>query len=702
MLTAARAARLAMPVAGLMLAHQVAGKAVRDATFLNAWPVSYLPAVVTVTAFAVVATVPLYSRLLERFGPRTVVSIGFLGSAVWHLAEWRLAGTGRVAAVSVYLHLAGLSALLLSGFWSVMSERFDVQSAKAAYGRIAAAGTLGGLLGGLIVVRIAATTPASAFLLLALLHAGCGAGVILLGRSPSGFSSLARSAPRSGGVSALRSAPHMTTLALIVVLGTAGATVADYLFKLEVVQRVGTGAGLLQFFAAFYLVVQVITFLAQFAVNASVRRLGIGATMSTLPAGVCGLSAITMLYPATVMVIAMRGLEAVLRGSLFRSAYELVFVPMDPAEKRRVKTFLDVTCDRCGDAVGAGVVQLILVMGATYLVSHLLAAVMVITLLALWLGRRLDALYLRMVERRLTGHGADTPVLLQSETGWTVMDLSHVARRPPAPVLMPSPKALAPADDDARVRTIKELRSGDRDRVELALEDLADPGALEVSQVIHLLAWNDVVPAARTVLERTAAAHLGLLTDALLDPDTDFAIRRRIPRVLGTTPQGRAIAGLVAGLDDARFEVRYQCSRAIRRLIMRHPGLTVDGARMLEVAGRELSVPASIWHGYRLIDSDDHDDDSGTPDAPADHEQRNFEHLFSLLAAVLPAEPLDVALRGIRSDDAGLRGVAIEYLQGVLPPPIWSNLRRLVEAPPTASGGDVPGQSDPPPPATPR
>src|SRR6186997_3382781 len=101
--------RLAMPVAAVMVAHQVAGKAVRDATFLSAWPVAQLPAIVAVTALAVVATVPLYSRLLERYGPRAVVSIGFLVSAAGHVTEWRFAGNGRWAAVVIYLHLAGLS-----------------------------------------------------------------------------------------------------------------------------------------------------------------------------------------------------------------------------------------------------------------------------------------------------------------------------------------------------------------------------------------------------------------------------------------------------------------------------------------------------------------------------------------------------------------------------------------------------------------
>jgi AAA family ATP:ADP antiporter len=701
--TAERATRLAMPVAALMVAHQVAGKAVRDATFLSAWPVSQLPAIVTVTALVVVGTVPLYSRLLERFGPRAVVSIGFLASAVAHLAEWRFASGGRWTAVVIYLHLAGLSGLLLSGFWSVMGERFDIQSAKAMYGRIAASGTLGGLLGGVIVAQIVGVWSASsALLLLAILHLGCGIGVVLLGEPPAGFSSLTRSPDRTGdvlGLSVLRRAPHLATLALIVGLGTAGATIADYLLKMHAVQRIGTGAGLLQFFATFYVIVQVLTFLTQFAVNTSVRRFGLGATISTLPAGLGGMGTLSLLYPTFPIFVLLRGLESVLRGSLFRSAYELSFVPMDPVEKRRTKTFLDVTCDRTGDALGAAIVQLLLLTGATYLSSQLLAAMIALSAVGVWLGKRLDGLYLGMVERRLAGHGEATPLLVRSDAGWTMLEVSQRVQPERGPAA-PTAVGRTPVETDPELSRVADLRSGNRERVERALEQLTNPGALELSEVIPLLAWNDMVTLARAVLERAVSSHVGLLTDALLDSDTDFAIRRRIPRILGTMADERAIAGLVAGLDDGRFEVRYQCSRAIRRMLTRHPDLKVDGARFMAVAERELSVPPQVWHGYRLIDSVEHDEDISARDA-ADQGQRNLEHLFSLLAAVLPAGPLDVALRGLRSDDVALRSVAIEYLDGVLPTAVWSRLSRLLEVTSTASAGDAPAQSDRPRPARP-
>jgi AAA family ATP:ADP antiporter len=702
--TPERAVRLAMPVAALMVAHQIAGKAVRDATFLSARPVSDVPAIVTATALLVVGTVPLYSRLLERFGPRAVVSIGFLVSAAGHVAEWQFASGGRWAAVVIYLHVAGLSGLLLSGFWSVMGERFDVQNAKTMYGRIAASGTIGGLLGGLLVAQLAGIwSTSSALLLLATFHLGCGMGVVLLGDPPAGFASSTPPPDRSGGelgLSVLRGAPHLTTLALIVALGTAGATVADYLLKMQAVERVGTGANLLQFFATFYVVVQLMTFLAQFAVNASVRRIGLGATISTLPGGVVAVGGLGLLYPTFPIVVLLRGLESVLRGSLFRSAYELSFVPMDPVEKRRTKTFLDVTCDRSGDAVGAGIVQLLLLTGATYLTSQLLAAAIALSALGVWLSRRLDRLYLRMVERRLANHGDMTPSLVRSDAGWTVLDvtqLDHPEPARPAAVAVTS-TSLGP---DPRMSSLAELRSGDRRRVKRALRGLVSPGALELSEVIQLLGWNEMVPHARAVLEGAVSGHVGLLTDALLDGDMDFAIRRRIPRILSTTPDARAIAGLIEGLEDTRFEVRYQCSRALRILLTHHPELKVDGARFMAVAERELSVPPSVWHGYRLIDTVEHDEEMSGRDAVAQG-QRNLEHLFSLLSAVLPAGPLNVALRGLQSADVALRSVAIEYLAGVLPPAVWSKLSRLLEVTPTASGGDAPAQSAPPQPAKPQ
>ena len=45
------------------------------------------------------------------------------------------------------------------------------------------------------------------------------------------------------------------------------------------------------------------------------------------------------------------------------------------------------------------------------------------------------------------------------------------------------------------------------------------------------------------------------------------------------------------------------------------------------------------------------------------------------IALILPREPLHVAFRGLHTDDAFLRGTALEYVQSVLPSrSLWDNL----------------------------
>ena len=101
--------RIAMAVWGVMLAHQVAAKAFRDATFLTAWPVAALPVMTVATAVLTGLLVHVASRLSDRYSPAVVVACGFGLSAVGHVIEWILYDAGRWSAVVIYLHLAGVA-----------------------------------------------------------------------------------------------------------------------------------------------------------------------------------------------------------------------------------------------------------------------------------------------------------------------------------------------------------------------------------------------------------------------------------------------------------------------------------------------------------------------------------------------------------------------------------------------------------------
>src|SRR4026208_1527460 len=148
-----------MAGASCMIAHQVAGKAARDGFFLTEYAPSSLPKMVVAAALLSIVLAILSGKAVLRTGPRTLVPIAFAISAALHVVEWvALPLRPHIVAPLIYLHIVGLGAVLLSGFWLLLSESFDLIEAKTRFGQIAGAGTVGGIVGGLLAERIAAWT----------------------------------------------------------------------------------------------------------------------------------------------------------------------------------------------------------------------------------------------------------------------------------------------------------------------------------------------------------------------------------------------------------------------------------------------------------------------------------------------------------------------------------------------------------------
>jgi hypothetical protein len=238
------------------------------------------------------------------------------------------------------------------------------------------------------------------------------------------------------------------------------------------------------------------------------------------------------------------------------------------------------------------------------------------------------------------------------------------------------------SSEDPVAAQLADLRSGDVVRVRRVFGETVAIEASLVPQTIRLLAWDEVSALARDALSGRAASIAGQLIDALLDPDEDFAVRRRIPRVLVRASGQRVVDGLQAGLSDARFEVRFQCARALDCLLRRDPALRVDAAAIYSRLEAELSVGAVVWESHRLLDRREAVDDRDVvwflDDLLRGRANEMLEHVFSLLALVLPREPLQVAFRALHTDDAWLRGLALEYLESVLPEHIRRQIWELV------------------------
>lgn len=675
-----------MTVSGLMLAHQVAAKAVRDALFLSQFNSSYLPRMVMAgSALSIVAGL-LNSRLLPVLTPARMVPWAFLGSGALHLVEWTLRQTPYRSAMVmlVYIHVVALGAIVLSGFWSLLNERFDPRSGKKYFGRIAGVGTLGGILGGVAAERFAVLFPPTTILLfLAGLHLLCGAiTFFVVQRSRDFVTAQAPPADQERLTSAawpiFQRSKYLQLLAAIVVLGTTTAALLDIVFKTQAAALIGRGPQLFRFFAIFYTASQVLSFVVQILITRKwLEKLGLARGVGALPAAVAAGGVGALIFPVFSVLLAARGLEMILRGSIYRAGYELLYTPLAPQEKRAAKPVVDVVFDRLGDVFGGAASQLFLALGGGFAVKGILLVAVGLASLALYITGKLQKLYVRVLEKGLVDRAIELDfastnelmtrsVLLKTLTLKTSSG-SHAPTSSAAPETRSDERR--PVISDPLLQRLADLRSGNLEVVRRALQSMDRIDPLSATQLIVLLAWDEIAPEVLLLLRHDVERIAGQLTDALLDEDTDFAIRRRIPRALAYSTHRRAVQGLMLGLRDSRFEVRFQCARALDVILQQHPEYRPEKEAVFLLIERELTVSRGVWESRHLLDQRQSTDQFLFLDSVLrERTQLSWEHIFSLLALVLPREPLKVAFQALHTDDRMLRGLALEYLDSVLPP----------------------------------
>lgn len=677
-----------MICSGAVSAQFIAGKATRDALYLAHLDVTTLPAMVVATAVFSILLVFASSRGLRRVSPGTFVPVAFALSAALLLASWVLTFfMPRLAAQAVYLQISGLGPMLGSGFWLIASERFDPHTARQTFARIASVGTLSGLAGALVAERVAALYDVASMLpILAALNLVCAIQTRRLGalgvseshsKVMNAAPELAATSPRSG-LHVLASTPYLRNLAALVLLGTVAATLVDYVFKVQAVETLGKGDTLLRFFAIYYAAVSLLAFVVQTTTSAlALEKLGLAITTSTpsLALAIGGVGG--LIFPGLEGALVARTGESTFRGSLFRTGYEIFYTPIPADEKRAAKSIIDVGFDRLGDAVGGGLIRLLILLPAARQYTALMIGAIACSVVAVWVARRLSNGYIQTLERSLMDRAVELDLA----------DVEDITTRTVVLKTLQTPfvsgltydrttatTSLGPPISDPEVQEILALKSRNRERIlEVLRDDEGLPGTL-IPHVIPLLAWDPVAEDAVRALRKVAEERVGELVDALLDPNQPFAVRRRLARAFSVCVSQRAVDGLMLGLEDLRFEVRFQCGRSLASITEKNPRIRIDRERVFDVVRREVTVSRPVWQSHRLLDNIDAEDRTFVDEFLKDRAGQSLAHVFTLLTLVLPTAPLQIAYRGLHTDDPKLRGTAIEYLEGVLPQDISQRL----------------------------
>jgi hypothetical protein len=690
--TESGALAFALSTATLMIAHQVAGKATRDALFLSHFEVTELPKAVIAAAVLSMAGVLLMSRLLARYAPAHLVPAAFGASAILFACEWLLSGRDpRLAAIVLYLHMAVFGAILISGFWSIVNERFDPHSAKRTIARIAAAATLGGVLGGVLAERVAALVDVRAMLLvLSALRARSGAVLIARHR-------------------------YLRQMGLLVVLLAAVAALVDYAFKATAAERFASGESLIAFFASFYATVGVATFLVQTLLGPRMlQKFGIGTTVAVLPAVVLLGSAAAALVPHLWSTVALRGGQAIATNSFFRSSFELLYTPVPPEHKRPTKTIIDVAGDRMGDMLGGGLILLLLGSIPDLPPIFVLIFAAAAAACALYLVTRLYRGYIGQLVRNLhTGSiSLERELVIDATTRHVLAETSGLAEREQLMARVrehraaktgrgpvgASPQIAPVSEDDIKAieaalpgvfpnparaaepqpsigRIVDDLAAADVATARRALRgDLID--ARLTPFLLRLLGDDELAEDARMELRWLVPRIIGQLTDALLDPDIPLLVRQRIPGVLEICHNPRSVEGLLRGLVDEEFNVRYACARALHRMRSRDAALSLDRDTIFSAVRGEVAVDTERWQARNLVSAHPLPADGVLEPLPPGSAGRSLEHVFTVLSLVLDPDALRLASHAVHSSDRNLRGTALEYLENVLPDDIRADLWR--------------------------
>ena len=680
---------VAMFSAMLMIAHHIAGKATRDALFLTAFDVSRLPMIMMVSSAVSIAAVLLMSRLLNRFGPARLIPFLFGLSAVLLALQWMIADAQpKLTAVLLYIQISALNSIIISGFWSVINERFDPYEAKKVIGKLTAATTFGGLIGGVSASTLAAIADTNAILLmLSVIHVLCAGAVHYIGQGQQGI--LDNDSAPPGMIKPLKENPLIRKMAILALLVATTAAVLDFILKYEA-SRTLSDEQLITFFSWFYTAVGFATFLVQSAMgNKAQRWLGLGGAMAVWPMTIILTGFGTLLFRSLITATLMRASANLFYNSFFRAGFELLYTPISAEDKRTGKILIDVGADRSGDMLGGFLVMgILLIPFATetiqLIAAMLLASVCMMLIFALHRGYvhqladnlrsgRQNAEDIKITDPTTAKTVAVTQTAIQRDTLLREIEKNSIDRAFGEDLDTPQPvEGLDPVTE-----AIFYLRSGDESLIRRTLASRPVTADL-MPHVAALLANDNLLKDVIRALRPGASNSAGQISDILLDPANNPLVRRRLPLVLASSHSPLAVVGLTEALEDRDWNVRFRSAQALEKIMLSNPALQTDETRLLRIAEKEVgklvAEQMSLEPGS-----------SGHKPSDDDPDNRQFRFLFHLFGILYGPDTLRLSYDALMSNDRRLQGTAMEFLENQIPAPIWQQLQPALSGYP-ASG----------------
>jgi len=347
----------------VVIASYVLARAIRNGLFIEAYGPYALVYVAAVSPLVLSVFVPAYTALAGRVGPRRLTTLALMFFSMNVLAMYYafryFPSPGLTSVFYVWVNCFGVIAPVHA--WSFASSLFDTRQAKRLFGLIGSGASLGAIVGGFLA-RVLVRPMGGAINLMIVLAAliALGAAVVTTANLKirrRGTLRLGRPGTERLMVTArtIMQRPYLRLIAAVVFL-TAIVTQWTGL-QLSLVTSAAfnrDAAALTRFNGTFTLALGIVSFLVQiFVTSQALRKFGLALTILALPLSLGLGTALIVLLPVFWPVLLTNSFDQGLRFSVDRPTYELLYLPINPAERLPIKSAIDIVGSRVADAVGA-------------------------------------------------------------------------------------------------------------------------------------------------------------------------------------------------------------------------------------------------------------------------------------------------------------------------------------------------------------
>jgi ATP/ADP translocase len=320
----------------------ITGASVRDAVFLTQFDKSYLPVMFIAIAVVMAGVIALYKKLTSGQDQVFVISIsGALFSVSLFLLQSNLSG---LFIPVLYIWMEVVTVLSIFQFWILAGEIFNARQAKRIFTLLGAGGSFAGMGAGYGIKPFVSTFGSENLLFLTIFFIGLSVVMaqtlrpFRMPHKPKKVNS--KPVPKSK----TEFEPYLKSIALLIGLAAFVSKIIDYQFKMMAADAFPNQNDLVSFFGTYYMSTGAATLIMQiFLTGFILTRLGILAGLLVLPISLAiGSSGFLAIGTLSAVFIAKFS-DQVFKFSTNNAVQEILWLPVAPEKKKRVKPIIDGT-----------------------------------------------------------------------------------------------------------------------------------------------------------------------------------------------------------------------------------------------------------------------------------------------------------------------------------------------------------------------